>query len=200
VATAEDLAKQEPQPLRFTAKESFALLARASIPRQQYSYIRLTFAKEKSMLVREKTADTPLIVENATLPIGEWTPSDTKPNLITVTLDGSKVTIKDTAVLTADGLSAKALSPTGGISGKLSPATPAARVDVYWGGSKLLLGSVAPSSQDGTFTVPNLPAGLYRVDIVAPNQRVAEPQKEPVPVEDKMVTLKAMELVAEEGK
>jgi hypothetical protein len=197
VAKAEDIARNEALPLRFGAKEGFALLTRTTVPRRSYNYVRLTFAKEKTVLVRENTPDAVLTVPaTVPLPIGEWTPSDTKPNLITITLEGGKLKIAETPTLPADAFTAKALSPSGGISGKITPAAPTARVDVYWGASKVLLGSVTPSSQDGSFTLSNLPAGQYRVDVNAPGQQVSEPLKEAVAVEDKMVALKAMELVA----
>jgi len=195
VAKAEDIAKYETLPLKLSAKEGFALLARTSVPRRTYNYVRLTFAKEKTVLARKEQPDVPLMVEMVPLALGEWTPSDTRANLITITVDGAKVKFEENVILPATALTAKALSPAGGINGKITPATPTARVEVFWGASKVLLGSVTPSAQDGSFTVANLPAGLYRVDVSAPGQKLSESLKDPVAVEDKPVTLKAFELV-----
>ncbi len=195
VAKAEDIAKNETLPLKLGAKESFALLARTAVPRRTYTYARLTFAKEKTVLARAEQPNVPLVVETVPLAIGEWAPSDARPNLITFTVDGTQVKFAEDVILPATALAAKTLSPTGGITGTITPATPTARVEVFWGASKVLLGSVTPSAQDGSFTVANLPAGLYRVEVSATGQRLSEPLRDPVAVEDKPVTVKTLELV-----
>ncbi|MHB9130594.1 MAG: peptidase associated/transthyretin-like domain-containing protein [Armatimonadota bacterium] len=197
VTTGVEIAKQEKLPLRFGEKGTTILLVKTQVPRRKYSHIQLRLADEKTSFVAGEQTQH-LTLASSAFELGDWTPDEKKPNVITISLDGTKVATKgDSATLPTTGISVKTSIPKGGISGKLIPPATAGRVDIYWGTGKTLIGSAVPSPQDGTFTIENLPSGSYSVDIHVPGQRLIDPLTKPVNVEEKVLALPKLELTAE---
>ncbi len=197
VANKEAINKLESMPVRIGEKgTTFAMLANTSIPRRKYTHLRLHLDDKKTLVVHgEKKEQSSLTLQSTTFELGDWTMDEKKTNVLTITVDGTKAT--DGNTLPAAAVTVSKGMPTAGISGKLSPALPTARVDAYWGTSKLVLGSAVPSAQDGAFTIANLPAGSYRLEMTTPGYAQSEPRKNPILLEDKFVTLDEIKLISE---
>ncbi len=179
VVKKDDVAKNEPAPLLFGAKGGTALLANVQVPRRKYTAVRVTLEDGKAALLKEKK-ESKLTVKLPQFPLPEWTPDDKLPNLLTLKLDiGKLVKATDTAPAT---LPAEAFSLTHGVAtciltGKVQPALPNAKVELFWGASKTALRTVAPTA-DGTFSVSDLPEGKYRIDVRANGYALQNPPKE----------------------
>lgn len=196
VANRDAIAKIEALPLRLTAKGSVAMLAapKTKVPKRKYTHLRLRFDDRNTKLV-SSDRKLPLTVQ-ATLELDEWTPDEKAVNTLTVTLDGTKVTAtKSSATLPPAALTVAKTTAVAGVSGKLVPPLPTARVDVYWGNSKFVLGTAVPNAQDGSFQVGNLPAGAYRVEVTNPGYRRAETPKDLLQLSDKAVKLGEIQMV-----
>ncbi|MHB9110533.1 MAG: carboxypeptidase-like regulatory domain-containing protein [Armatimonadota bacterium] len=199
VANREAIAKIEALPLRIGAKGSTAMLAapKTKVPKRKYTHLRLRFDDRKTKLVAGDKK-LPLTLQ-ATLELGEWTPDEKALNTLTVTLDGTKVTdTKSSATLPPAALTVAKTTTAAGLSGKLVPPLPTARVDVFWGNTKFVLGTAAPNAQDGSFQIGNLPAGAYRLEVVNPGYHRAETPKELLQLEDKAVSLGEIQMVKNE--
>jgi hypothetical protein len=190
VTNREAIAKIESLPLRMTKGSLTAMLAgpKTTVPKRKYTHLRLRFDDRKTKLVAGEKK-LPLTLQ-ATLELGEWTPDEKTINTLTVSVDGAKVTATgNSATLPADAISVAKGTAAAGVSGKIVPALPTARVEAYWGDTKVVIGSAVPSAQDGSFQIPDLPAGAYRLAIVTPGYHRDDPPKDPLLLEDKVVLL-----------
>lgn len=196
VANRDAIAKNESLPLHMTQKGIIAMLAtpKTKVPQRKYTHLRLRFDDRKTKLA-QGDKKVPLTLQ-ATLDLGEWTPDDKTINLLTVTVDGTKVKATDSsATLPTEAVTVAKGTTTAGVTGKIVPAAPTARVDAFWGSSKVLIGTAVPTAQDGAFQITNLPAGSYRLEITNPGFHPADEKKNIVSVEDKVVALGDMQLV-----
>ena len=200
ICTKANIAAIETMPLRFGPKGSVTLLVKTQIPQRKYTQLRVRFDDGKSLLLNTDPAVIPAqkwSVNTASpvlLDLGEWTPDDKNPNMLMVTLDGNQVTKNGAAAtLPLAGFSVSNSVPPAGISAKLLPPLPTAHVDVFWGKTKTLLDSATPGA-DGVFTINHLPPGSYRLELTTPGYHQIDPRKDPVSVEDKVVTLSDIQL------
>jgi len=196
VANRDAIAKIEALPMRLTVKGNVAMLAapKTKVPKRKYTHLRLRFDDRKTKLVSgDKTL--PLTVQ-ATLELDEWTPDEKAVNTLTITLDGTKVTAtKSSATLPPAALTVAKTTAAAGVSGKLVPPLPTARVDVYWGNTKFVLGTAAPNAQDGSFQIGSLPAGAYRLEVTNPGYHRAETPKDLLQLNDKALNLGEIQMV-----
>jgi len=190
VANREAIAKIESLPLRVTKGGITAMLAapKTKVQKRKYTHLRLRFDDRKTKLAQGEKK-LPLTLQ-ATLELGEWTPDEKTLNTLTVNIDGTKVSATgNSATLPAAAITAAKGAAAAGVSGKIVPALPTARVEAYWGDTKFVIGSASPSAQDGSFQIPDLPAGPYRLAIVTPGYHRDDPPKAPLLLEDKVVLL-----------
>lgn len=196
-----DIADSETLPLRAGDKGATFLLVRTDIPRRAYTHLRLQLADAKTALVVDEQTTLPLTLKGTTIELKELKLDDKKPNLITITIDGTKITTTaESATLPAEALTVTVSHPAGGVSGKVTPPMPNARVELFWKESKTLLGSGVPALSDGGFTITNLPPGHYRVEVRAPGHHLVEEVKGLVAVEQKIAALKPLALAADTGQ
>jgi len=199
VANRDAIAKIETLPLRLGAKGNTAMLAapKTRVPKRKYTHLRLRFDDRKTKLVAGDKK-LPLTLQ-ATLELGEWTPDEKALNTLIVNLDGTKVTVtKSSATLPPAALTVTKTTTAAGVSGKLVPPMPTARVDVFWGNTKFVLGTAAPNAQDGSFQIGSLPAGAYRLEVTNPGYHRAETPKELLQLDDKAVELGEIQMVKNE--
>jgi len=188
VTNREAIAKIETLPLAITQQGYTALLAtpKTKAPRRKYTHLRLRFDDAKTAFVRD-AKEVPLTVQASALDLGEWTPDDKAINTLLVTLDGTKVTATaSSATLPSGALAVAKKTATAGISGKILPASPTARVDALWGQTKVVIGTAIPAAADGTFQIANLPAGSYRLEVTHPGYHQADEDKKPIVIEEKL--------------
>jgi len=201
VANREAIAKIESLPLRITKGGITAMLAppKTKVQKRKYTHLRLRFDDRKTKLVQGEKK-LPLTLQ-ATPELGEWTPDERVINTLTVIIDGTKVTATgNSATLPASALTAAKGAAAGGVSGKIVPALPTARVEAYWGDTKLVIGSASPSAQDGSFQIPDLPAGSYRLAITTPGYHRDDPPKDPLLLEDKVILLGEIRMLKDVDK
>lgn len=224
LAKAAEIKANYPQPIRVVSKGSAVLLAKnAKVPKRKYSQCRLLVDGTNSLLVTA-SAKMPLTLKNTAFMLKdlpdakpdstadstagqkskdkEWTPDAKKAwNVLVITLDGSKVVPSQDnsgATLPAEAASISLEDANGTVTGKMVPILPTARVEAYWGGSKISLGSDTPTAQDGSFTIKNLPDGAYTLDYTTPGYRLVDPAQESVSVaKGKTATLKDVVLTPE---
>jgi hypothetical protein len=190
IAAREDIIKQEAMPVRFGAKGNTVFLGTVKIPRRKYSYLEVNLTENKCLLVKEDVSTVLALKNVASMKLNDWTPDEKGPNVLALTIDNSKITLTPATAIAGEFFTVKPGVPAGAITGKITPAIPTTRVEAFWAGSKSSFGFGMVSGQDGAFTIPNLPAGSYRLEITAAGYHLAEPFKETVAVEDKAVTLK----------
>lgn len=196
VANKSLITAQETLPLTLGAKGTTCLLAKTDVPRRKYSHLRLRVDDAETALVRDDKK-TALTLQTSVLTLAEWTPAEGKANLIILTVDGTKVThTDDSATLPADAITVTTGLATGGVSGKMTPALPTARVEAFWGSSTTPIAGANPSAEDGAFTIENLPPGSYRIEVRAPGHRLIEPLTDPIAIDAKVVPLRKLDLTA----
>jgi len=196
VANRDAIAKIETLPLRVTKGGITAMLAgpQTKVPQRKYTHLRLRFDDRKTKLVQGEKK-LPLTLQ-ATLELGEWTPDEKAINTLTVTLDGTKVTAtENSATLPASALAVTKGAASAGVSGKLVPVLPTARIAAYWGDTKVAVGNAVPNAQDGSFQIPDLPAGPYRLEITTPGYHRDETPKAPLLLDDKVMLLGDIQMV-----
>ena len=158
--------------LPFTANTSGAicLLSNGMVPLRGYSALRLSF-DAKGTTFANKTVVSPLVLENNTLSLGTWALDTKVPNVITISVDGAKVSLpandKTTVKLPPTAITLTKGPALGSIAGKLTPAVANTKVEAFWGESKVAMASVVAKIDDGTFSLANLPPGPYRLVITA---------------------------------
>lgn len=182
-------------PARVDSNGASMLLSKGMVPKRKYTHFQIRLDDKKTMLV-SGNSKIPLTVKSAIIELKEWTPDEKKKvNVLVVTLDGTKITrTAESATLPADAITVQPEEATGAISGKLDPTLPTATIEAFWSGSKTSFGSVAPAAQDGSFTISDLPAGPYTLEIRTPGYRLVKPLKDAVNVETKTVELKDLTL------
>ncbi len=162
-----------PLPLKIGASGAMALISFAQVPLQSYTALRIS-VDSKATTFTKKDSATPLTLETDTFDLADWTLDTKITNNIILTLDGSKVMPaidSAPAKLTAAAISVAKGTALGSVSGKLTPAVGNAKVEAYWGESKVAMASATANSEDGSFTVYNLPPGSYRLNIIAAGHR-----------------------------
>lgn len=201
-----DIAAYETLPMRFGPKGSVTLLAKTQVPLRKYTQLRMRFDDSKSLLVNTDPAVVPTQkwslnnISPLLLDLGDWTPDDKNPNMLMLTLDSNQLTKSvNTASLPMTAFSVSKSIPAAGIGGKVLPPLPTARVDVFWGKSKTLIETTNPGA-DGVYTIGHLPPGSYRLELTTPGFHQIEPRKDPVSVEDKVVTLADTQLTPDKSK
>ncbi|MHB9024308.1 MAG: carboxypeptidase-like regulatory domain-containing protein [Armatimonadota bacterium] len=194
IANRDGITKNAKLPFSFTQKGGTLLVAKTTVPKQAYSHVRVLFVDTKTVLVKGETS-LPLAVESSALELGKWAMENEKTNSLVLTIDGAKVKEGEkSATLPAGALTVKTGVPTGAVNGKVQPAMPTAKVEVYWGDTTVQFGSAVPAAKDGAFAIGNLPAGSYKVKISAPGQHPTNPL-DPVQVAEKAVNLEPIQLV-----
>lgn len=194
VTTRADMVRLQALPLVVPEQGTSALLAHTQIPRRKYSYVRVQLQDKSTAVVRGEVT-LPLTVLETTKGLGDWTPDEKTPNVLTVTLDGTKVaTTPDSANLPAEAMTVSRVLPNGGVSGKLTPALPGAEVKAFWGKSDVVLGSALPDARTGAFSIAHLPTGNYRLEFRTPGYRPVDPVKNPLVVKDKVILLDSLAL------
>jgi hypothetical protein len=195
LALRADLATHEVLPFVAGPKGATLFLARVQVPKKEYTEVRLFLTEEKSVAVREEKA-LPLGPLAFTAKAPKWTPDEKAVNVLTLTLDATKLTRGEKTAALPDGcFTASTALPAGSLVGKTAPILPTARVSIFLGGSKTALASAFPATQDGAFAFTNLPAGAYRVEVQSSGYTLAEPLKDLVTIGDKPVTLKPLVLI-----
>ena len=173
-----------PKQIRAGAKGTSALLAKnAKVPKRKYNGLQLLLDNNNSVLVTSD-GNQPLTVKNTQFMLKDWQPDEKKPwNVLVITLDGTKVTVdQNGATLPVEASSETVEDANGSITGKLVPTSATARVEAFWGESKISLDAETPSPSDGSFTLKNLPDGPYTLNFTTPGFRLTEPMKGPVTV------------------
>ena len=196
VTNRDAIARIETLPLIISQKGITAMLAtqKTMVPRRKYTHLRLRFDDKKTLLVRGEK-ELPLTLQ-ATLELGEWTPEEKAINTLTVTLDGTKVTATTgSATLPTNALTIAKGTASAGFNGKIVPASPTARVDAFWGNTKLVIGTAIPAAADGAFQIPNLPAGNYRLEVTNPGYHQADEDKKPITLDGKVLDLGNLKLL-----
>jgi len=196
VAKKTDIAAITAQPVRAGEKGTSALLAKGLVPKRKYTQFQLKL-DDKNTLLLTKTDSRALTLKNTVFDLHDWTPDDKKKeNVLVINLDGSKHSA-DSATLASDAVSVRTEDAAGSITGKLNPALPTARIEVFWSGSKVSFGYDTPAAQGGTFTLKDLPAGPYTLTFTVPGYRLVEPPKDAIIVAGKAVDLKELALTPE---
>ncbi len=195
VATREDIARHEKLPIAITEKGAAALLVSTKVPKRKYSHLRIRFTDSGTVL-KHADAQTPLTIQETTLVLNDWELDEQKPNTLAISLDGTTITrTEDSATLPSSGvkITEKGI-PAGSITGKTVPALPTASIEVFWGNGAVSFGAAHPDARDGSFTLPNLPAGSYRIAVHAPGHRLIDPFTDLVSVGNKAVKLRELAL------
>ena len=188
-------------PVRAGKTAAIALLYTGAIAKRPYTQARLTLRAATTRYTHGDTA-LPLALESTTVTFSEWTPAADKPNLLAIAVDGAQVGVTETrATLPAAAFTASTALPTGGITGMLDPPTANAIIDLYWGAGKVKFRSVPPpDGQTGLFTIADLPAGAYRLELRTPGRTLIEPLKELIAVDTKLVKLPRLALTTDTGR
>lgn len=186
-----------PLPLQVSTKGAIDLLSCGQVPTKDYSAIRLSFEKGTSFTLKQTAM--PLALETTTFTLSKWTLDPKITNVITLTLDGTKVvaaTDSSAAKLAASAVSISNGIAAGSISGKLTPAAGAAKIEAFWGESKVAMANAVAKTDDGTFTIANLPPGPYHLTITATGYHPTTALK-PTTVETTTTDLGAIAMTAD---
>jgi hypothetical protein len=185
-------------PFKVETNGAIVLLCDGPVPVKSYTAVRISL-DQKGTTFTNKAGVKPLSLATDTFALGDWTLDTKSTNDIVVSLDGVSITSEKN--MTTSSLAASAITlvkgtAQGSISGKLSPAVGNAKIEAYWGESKVAMASAVAKTDDGSFTIPNLPPGPYKLNIIATGYHPTQALK-PTMVETTNTDLGAIALSAD---
>jgi hypothetical protein len=196
VAQRDDFARFA-NPVTLTAAGTPGFALSTTLPRRIYTHLRVRFGTNGRWQQGDTTRALTIPTLTHTLP-EEWTPPERVPTVVHVTLTPTALAIAPkNASLPATALACTLDSPTGGLSGRVTPLLPHARVEALWADTRTVVGSALPTSPDGTFSITPLPAGPYRLEVRATGYRLLEPDRKAIPVGKELVPCDPLTLVPE---